>query len=72
MMFIEDSLLYKDSSCVGSDIENYRQLKREYLPYVYVCNANSCVDRLNIEGGRDLDSRLIQIADKRKEQAAET
>ena len=35
-------------------------------------NANSCVDRLNIEGGRDLDSRLIQIADKRKEQAAET
>ena len=46
-MLIEDSqegqlvcahLLYKDScSCVGSDIGNYRQLKREYLPYVYVC-----------------------------------
>ena len=30
-------LLYKDSSCVGSDIGNYRQLKREYLLYIYVC-----------------------------------
>ena len=30
-------LLYKDSSCVGSNIGNYRQLKHEYLPYVYVC-----------------------------------
>ena len=30
-----------------------RQLEREYLPYVYVANANSCVDRLNTEGGRD-------------------
>ena len=29
-------LLYKDSSCVGSDIGNCRQLKREYLPYVYM------------------------------------
>ena len=30
-------LLYKDSSCVGSDIGNYRQLKREYLPYISAC-----------------------------------
>ena len=29
-------LLYKDNSCVGNDIGNYRQLKRKYLPYVYV------------------------------------
>ena len=46
MTLIEDSqegqsecahLLYEDSSCVGSDIGSYRQLTREYLPYVYVC-----------------------------------
>ena len=46
MTLIEDSqegqsecvhLLYKDTSYVGSDFGNYRQLKREYLLYVYVC-----------------------------------
>ena len=36
-------LLYKDSSCVGSDIGNCRQLKREYLPYVYVWQALTVV-----------------------------
>ena len=30
-------------------------------------SANSCVDRLNAEGGRDPASRLTQIADKRRE-----
>ena len=32
-------ILYKDSSCVGSEIGNYRQLKCEYLQYVYVCKG---------------------------------
>ena len=36
-------LLYKDSSYVGSDIGNYRQLKREYLPYVYVWQSQTVV-----------------------------
>ena len=31
-------------------------------------SPNSCVDRLNTEGGRDPASRLTQIADKRREQ----
>ena len=31
--------------------------------------SNSCVDRLNTEGGTDPTSRLIQIADKRMERA---
>ena len=44
--------LYKDSSYAGGDIGNYKQLKREYLPY----------------NGRDPASRLTQIADKRREQ----
>ena len=33
-------LLYKSSSCVG---RNCRQLKREYLPYVYVWQALTVV-----------------------------
>ena len=63
------TLMYKDSSCVGSDIGNYRQLKREYLPYVYVWQVllNSCVDRLNTEGSRDPTSLLTQTADQRRE-----
>ena len=36
-------LLYKNNSCVSSDIGNYRQLKREYLPYVYVWQALTVV-----------------------------
>ena len=32
-------------------------------------SANSCVDRLNTEDGRDPASRLTQIADKRRERA---
>ena len=32
-------------------------------------NDNSCVDRVNTEGGRDPASRLTQIADKRRERA---
>ena len=31
-------------------------------------SANSCVDRLNTEGGRDPASQLTQNADKRREQ----
>ena len=31
--------------------------------------ANSCVDRLNTEGGRDPASQLFQTADKRRERA---
>ena len=79
MMLIEGSqegksecthLLHKDSSCAGRDIRNYMQLMREYLPYVYVyASANSCLDRLNMEGGRDPASRLTQTADKRRERA---
>ena len=34
-------------------------------------SANSCVDRLNTEGGRDPDSRLTQIVNKRRERATE-
>ena len=30
-------------------------------------SANSCVDRLNREGGRDFASRLTQMVDKRRE-----
>ena len=30
-------------------------------------SANSCVDRLNREGGRDFDSWLTQTVDKRRE-----
>ena len=46
MMLKEDSqegqlecahLLYKDSSYAGGDIRNYKQLKREYLPYICLC-----------------------------------
>ena len=81
MTLIEDSqegqlecahLLYKDSSCVGSDNGSYRQLTREYLPTVCLikyASANSCVDRLNTEGSRDPGSRLTHIADKRRERA---
>ena len=36
-------LLYKNNSCVSSDIGNYRQLKREYIPYVYVWQALTVV-----------------------------
>ena len=32
-------------------------------------NDNSCVDRVNAEGGRDPASRLTQIADKGRERA---
>ena len=32
-------------------------------------SANSCVDRLNTEGGRDPVSRPTQTADKRRERA---
>ena len=32
-------------------------------------SANSCVDRLNTEGGRDPASQLTQTADKRRERA---
>ena len=32
-------------------------------------NDNSCVDRVNTEGGRDPASRLTQIADKGRERA---
>ena len=52
-------LLYKDNSCVGSNIANYRQLKR--------VSANSCVGWLNTEGRRDPASRLTQTANKRRE-----
>ena len=45
-------LLYKDSSCVGSDIR--------------MASATSCVDRLSAEGGRDPASRLTQPADRRE------
>ena len=76
MMLNEDSqegqsecahLLYKDSSCVGSYIGNYRQLKRKYLRMSMYASANSCVDNLNTEGCRDPASWLTQIADKRRE-----
>ena len=40
----------RDSSCVGSDIRNYRQLECEHL---------YSVDRLNTEGGRDFASQLM-------------
>ena len=69
-MCVLTQLLCKDSSFVGSDIGNYRQLKCEYLPYICVymqALTVNCVDRLNTEGGRDLASRLTQIADKRRE-----
>ena len=58
----------RDSSCVGSDIRDYRQLKCEY-PYCMsmYASANCCVDRHNTEGGRDPASRLTQISDKRRE-----
>ena len=67
-------LLYKDSSCVGSDIGNYRHLEREYLPTLCLCNAsaNSCVDKLNTEGGKDPASWLILTAYKRRERAMPT
>ena len=50
-------LLYNDSSCVGSNIGI-----GTYCMYTYVeqTNANSCVDRLNTEGGRDSSPRLMQ------------
>ena len=50
-------LLYNDSSCVGSDIRI-----GTYCMYTYVeqTSANSCVDRLSTEGGRDSSSRLMQ------------
>ena len=32
-------------------------------------SANSCVDKLNTEGGKDPASRLTHIADKRRERA---
>ena len=33
-------------------------------------NANTCVHRLNTEGGRDAASQLTQTADKRRERAS--
>ena len=51
-----------------------RQLEREYLPCMRIlimhismyATANSCVDRLDTEGGRDPTSRLTNTADKRR------
>ena len=60
-----------DSSCVGSDIGMYRQLEREYTYRMLAmyASANSCVDRLITEGGRDAASGLTWTADKRREGA---
>ena len=40
----------RDGSCVGSDFWD-RQLECEYV--LYVCKADSCIDRLKAEGSRD-------------------
>ena len=50
-------LLSKNSSCVGSDIGNYRQLECDYRMSMYA-SANTCVYRLDTEGGRDPASQL--------------
>ena len=47
-----------DSSCVGNDIGIGNWSMSTYRRSMYT-SANSCVDRLNTEGGRDSASRLM-------------
>ena len=52
-------LSYKDSSCVGSDIGIGSWSVSTYRMSMYT-STNSCVDRLNAEGGRDSASQLVR------------
>ena len=54
----EHNYCTRDSSCVGRDIGRGSWSMSIYHMSMYT-NADSCVDRLNIESGRDSASQLM-------------
>ena len=56
----------RDNSYVGSDIGTDSWSVSTYRMSMYATD-NSCVDRLNTEGGRDPASLLTQTGEKRRE-----